>query len=467
MYLRVSIITHRRQERLRLDAPNTPEWTDRIKELAERKWSPTKRCWHIPNTKEAIAELETVFGDRLLLPQPLRKNEYEHRPIQWQSKDGQERFVVGDLIVVEQATDHYLAAYVPADKKQWIATIRGISGSRWKTAKRCWLLPYNKEAIGMLRNIEHVHFNLIVRNDIPEKAVTKTAKKTMSPPRAEQSNEMQKKALIAFEEHLMLERKSWRTVKSYKNILKGLFYNYPHTKPSQISAKQIATYLSKKIKDDHIAVSTHNQMINVFKAFYERLLEQPNKVKVERPKKVKQLPTVFSKQEIQQLLKKVDNLKHKAMLALIYSAGLRRGELLNLQCSDVLFDRKCLFIHQAKGDKDRYVLLSDQAAVLLKKYIGIYQPQYWLFEGQTKGRYSETSIQKVFDRAKETANLNARVTLHGLRHSFATHLLEDGVPLNIIREMLGHQSIKTREIYLHISNRYRRQIKSLLDSLDI
>ena len=209
-------------------------------------------------------------------------------------------------------------------------------------------------------------------------------------------------------------------------------------------------------------------MINALNAFYVRVLEQEEKLaKLERPPKRKNLPNVFSEQEIELILKSPTNLKHKCMLILIYSAGLRKQEVLNLRVNDLNFERKTVFIKDGKGGKDRYSFFSEVAMKYIKPYLKQYHPSIWLFEGQTGGQYSPTSIQMVFERARQKARVNPLVTLHGLRHSFATHLVEKGIPLHVVQDLLGHSSIKTTEIYLHISNKFRKELKSPLDNMNI
>ena len=154
-------------------------------------------------------------------------------------------------------------------------------------------------------------------------------------------------------------------------------------------------------------------------------------------------------------------------MILVYSAGLRKSEVLNLRVDDLSFDRKTILVKNAKGGKDRYTFFADSARKIIREYLKIYNPSFYLFEGQTGRRYSETSLQNIYDKTRKQAKVNRFVTLHGLRHSFATHLIEKGIPLHVVQELLGHNSIKTTEIYLHISNKFRAQLKSPLDDLDI
>jgi site-specific recombinase XerD len=176
---------------------------------------------------------------------------------------------------------------------------------------------------------------------------------------------------------------------------------YPNVKPSQITNEQLKKYMLHKITSDKIHERTQGQILNALVAFYKRLLKQEGKLEnIFRPKKPQSLPNVFSKEEIVRFINVFDNLKHKTMMILAYSAGLRRSEIINLRKKDILFDRKCIFVKLSKGKKDRYVMLAENAIEYLKKYLVEYQPNYWLFEGEKGGQYGERSIQSVFMNAK-------------------------------------------------------------------
>ncbi len=185
-------------------------------------------------------------------------------------------------------------------------------------------------------------------------------------------------------------------------------------------------------------------------------------------KKPKILPNVLSKEEVQQILRALENIKHKAMLCLIYSCGLRRSELLNLKFEHVDSKRGILLIKQAKGRKDRIAPLPTFIVEMLRTYYKEYRPEQWLFEGQRPGQqYSEKSIQQVFKNALAKGGVKKPATLHWLRHSYATHLLEGGTDLRYIQELLGHQSSKTTEIYTHVSTKKLSEIKSPIEGMDI
>lgn len=179
------------------------------------------------------------------------------------------------------------------------------------------------------------------------------------------------------------------------------------------------------------------------------------------------MPNVFSEQEVERLFSVIANLKHQTILMLIYSAGLRIGECIRMRKADLDFDRKTVFIKAGKGKKDRVSVLSQKLKAQLLRYQEAYQPDYWLFEGQTGGAYSARSIQAVFRRAVDKAGINPFSTVHTLRHSFATHLLERGMDLRSIQELLGHSSSETTQIYTHITRKMQNNFVSPLDFLDI
>ncbi len=188
---------------------------------------------------------------------------------------------------------------------------------------------------------------------------------------------------------------------------------------------------------------------------------------IKRPKKDKKLPVVLSQEEIAKVFSSVTNIKHSAILMLTYSAGLRVGEVVRLKVEDIDAHRKLIHVHCAKGRKDRYTILSEVVLKVLVEYLKKYKPETWLFCGAHGGRHISTrTVQAIFEQAKEKAGIKKEVTVHSLRHSFATHLLEGGTDLRYIQELLGHRSSKTTEIYTHVSGKALGKIISPLDTMD-
>jgi integrase/recombinase XerD len=208
-------------------------------------------------------------------------------------------------------------------------------------------------------------------------------------------------------------------------------------------------------------------MINALKLFYAEIIKKDLSVdQVKRPRREHPLPNVLSREEVRAVLRVLRNIKHRAMLSTIYACGLRRGELLNLKPQDIDSKRGLLIIRKAKGRKDRVVPVSEKIIVLLREYYRQYRPKYWLFEGIKPGtQYDERSLQQVLKKAIFLANVKKQVTLHWLRHSYATHLHESGVDIRFIQELLGHKSSKTTEIYTHVSTKSLKNIRSPFDDL--
>ena len=215
----------------------------------------------------------------------------------------------------------------------------------------------------------------------------------------------------------------------------------------------IEDYMYKLVTKSKISNSLQNITINALKYYYEKVLgKDREKYNFQRPKKHKSLPNVLSGAEVNLLLRAVTNLKHQTILNTIYGCGLRISEVTNLRIEDIHSDRQCIHIKGAKGKKDRVTLLPESLLPLLREYYVKYRPAYWLFEGAEGGKYSTSSINKLFRSAVNKSGINPWATPHTLRHSFATHLMQMGVNLRYVQELLGHSSPKTTEIYTHVMN---------------
>ena len=233
-----------------------------------------------------------------------------------------------------------------------------------------------------------------------------------------------------------------------------------------ISNDDLIDFNNNYILKNNFSSSFQNQVVNAVKLYFSAI--QHKKIDVElihRPRREKVLPNVLSKEEVKAILDAPYNLKHRAMLAMIYSCGLRRGELLSLTKFDIDSKRMVVIIRMAKGKKDRIVPLSPKILSLLRDYYKSYNPKEFLFEGQGGGKYSEKSLENVFKQSLLKANNKKPVTLHWLRHSYATHLLESGTDLRYIQDLLGHKSSKTTEIYTHVSTKNIQNIRSPFDDL--
>jgi site-specific recombinase XerD len=265
---------------------------------------------------------------------------------------------------------------------------------------------------------------------------------------------------------LIYKRYSESTHNTYISCLEK-FHHYVCTHNLQIEDVTIREYLLSLIAKGY-SRSSQNQHINAIKFYLEKVLKQDRQTYfIERPRKEKKLPIVLSEQEIQLIFSLVKNIKHKTILSILYSCGLRIGEVINLRIEDVDSERMVLQIKQGKGAKDRVVPLAQNVLVLLRKYYSQYKPIIYLFNGDDNLQYSPTSIRNVLKRAVYKAHIRKNVTPHTLRHSYATHLLEQGIDLRYIQVILGHSSVKTTEIYTHVSTKNLQGIKSPIERMQL
>ncbi|NLR94102.1 tyrosine-type recombinase/integrase [Flammeovirga agarivorans] len=232
----------------------------------------------------------------------------------------------------------------------------------------------------------------------------------------------------------------------------------------QKSKNLLEQFLFHIVSVKNCSDSYQNQALNAVKFYLEKVLERDYCFyNIQRPKPREKLPVVLSTEEVKSIFLNIQNLKHRAILMTIYSAGLRIGEVINLELKDIDSQRMLIRVEGGKGNKDRNTLLSKKNLEILREYFKQYKPKKYLFEGDKGGKYSRTSIQRIYKRAINKSRIMKKVTVHTLRHSFATHLLENGVDLRYIQTLLGHNSPQTTQIYTHVSTKVVSDIKSPLD----
>ena len=268
----------------------------------------------------------------------------------------------------------------------------------------------------------------------------------------------------------LLEQKRYSpsTVKTYKAYFSDFMEYHKGRNIDRLKVPDINKYILYLVNEKKISVSQQNMRINAIKFYYEQVRGGKRQYYggITRAKEYKSLPEVLSRNEVRRILSCLANRKHRCMISLIYSAGLRRSELLNLTPQDIMSERMLIRI-MGKGKKCRYSLLSEKVLCELREYFKEYRPQKWLFEGDTPGeKYSASALVKVLKEAADRAGIKHRVHVHMLRHSFATHLLEQGTDLRTIQELLGHNDIKTTSIYLHVTSAHKSSIPNPLDTLD-
>ena len=343
---------------------------------------------------------------------------------------------------------------IPYDPER-VAKIKSIPGRRWHPEEKCWSVPRSEGIVERLLSLfkgEWVEVDPSLRPLKAEPLYRREASK-------------QPQILERMDQELKLRGYGARTRKAYLGHI-ARFINFYGKEPQDLGEAEIRRYVLHLL-DERKSHTYANQCISALKFLYGKVLKQSSSiVNLPRPKKERKLPDVLSRAEVLRIFEAISNLKHRALLMMVYSAGLRVGEVVRLQVEDVDSERRLLHVRQGKGRKDRYVMLSEVALETLRDYWRAYRPRKWLFPGQREGRHlHERTVEKILKQACRKAGIRKDVSVHTLRHSFATHLLEAGIDLRYIQEMLGHKSSKTTEIYTHVSKRNIATIRSPLDEI--
>ncbi len=349
-----------------------------------------------------------------------------------------------------------------------------ISGVIWSQSNRCYYLPYTITNYKMLlyqfdkKHLKYdsrffIHPSRILFED--KKKLNRNSisnvKKRLNPNKIEY--------IEAFKKWLVQNRYSENTIRTYVNMIETFLGFYSEKEIEAINLDDINSFNYDFIIKRSYSSSFQNQMVNAIKLFFFKMLEVEFDIeKVERPRKASSLPKIIPKEDLKKMLESIKNIKHKTALSLIYGLGLRRSELLNLRIVDVDSKRMLVYILNAKGKRDRSLPLPQKLLDLIRRYYLQYKPSYYLIEGPMPGqRYSPSSLQNIFKKSLQQINKNHTFTLHCLRHSYATHLLEAGTDLRYIQELLGHKSSRTTEIYTYVSINSLKNIKSPLDDFEI
>lgn len=363
-----------------------------------------------------------------------------------------------------------------------IQKIKLINGRKWDPEQKMWLIPYTFSACEQLLSViginkikveitlkeecfvlEHCN-TFISRKSQLQREASKVSHTVDIMLQERQRTEQKKLQLMDLQQELTLRGYSNKTIKVYcGHVARFLTFIETQSEESKRINMLVRAYSLHLIEQDR-SHSFVNQAISACKFFAMHVLQQKDATSYIRPKTEKKLPQVLSLEEIKHIFSKIENEKHRAILMITYSSGLRVSEVVRVKLEDFDLDRKLLRIRQAKGRKDRYTVIADTAWQAIEEYLLTYKPTAWLFPGQQgKGHITERTVQKVFEQVLEKANIQKQVSLHTLRHSFATHLLEGGIDIRYIQELLGHQNISTTQRYTHVTNIAARSIKSPLD----
>lgn len=353
--------------------------------------------------------------------------------------------------------------------KSWIDEIRSFGRYTYDKTTREFLLPWSVmtgDSLSDYFSSQGVEVNII-------KTVPSAKMKIL---RSKMGNDIRNRPLgdkgIAglelMSQYLEEVRYSSRTNESYLALLEFFFKYFNDKDPLDISGEEVSEFVYDFIITNGYSSSYQNQMISAIKTFYRISGKKKIDIElIERPRRSRALPKVFSKEEVKRILNSTRNTKHKLLLWIIYSCGLRRSEVTNILITDLDRDRGVVHIREGKGRVDRIVPVSAKVWDKLDEYVDGFRPVKYLFEGQSGGRYSVESVYRVFKEALHKSGIKKDVGVHSLRHSYATHLHETGLDIRYIQELLGHKSSRTTEIYTHVSRRNLIQVRSPIEDIDV
>ena len=353
--------------------------------------------------------------------------------------------------------------------------VQKFDGIKWSRRHRCYYMPYSKDGVSLLfEHIRKKHW-YVDYSQVNEGRVSHSSRflekggKRIQRPRVIKLSEDTRGKIEQFRSWMEQKRYAINTVNTYVSMLEVFLSYYNKKNPDEIKKEDIESFSHDYILRRNYSATYQNQMINAIKLFYLKMQGIKHELEdLERPRGSRPLPKVIPKQDVKKMLGQIANLKHKTALSMIYGLGLRRSELINIALRDIDSRSRTVVIRNSKGSKDRVLPLPESLFKLIKAHYRANKPVKWLIEGNLSGeQYSVSSLQNIFKKNLSKVRDSSHFTLHCLRHSYATHLLDNGTDIRHIQELLGHKSTRTTEIYTHVSIKNLRNIKNPLDDFDI
>ncbi|MCE5345079.1 MAG: site-specific integrase [Bacteroidales bacterium] len=493
-------IFHHDVWRYTIDFDYNSELISLLKGINGATFSGSLKCWHVPCDETTLKKVLTVFRgtadidiSHIALPSE-RNNVFspvlsDSQNLTDHDNDNQGLSVLPPPVVIRKKaasfeyigrfgavrfsineTDGRLAIkFLGKYNPVWIEEMKSYGPVYYDKKNKEWLLPWSQMTVDSLSDYfitQGIKVN-VVKISIPD--VVKEL-------RVDHGSEIRNnvlgseayKGIEMVRCYLDEKRYSRHTVEAYISHLQLFFKYFSNKTPGNISEDDISAFLHDHITTNNYSASYQNQFISAVKIFYG--LYGRSHISIDslgRPRRSRTLPKVFSKEEVIKILNSSTNTKHKLILWMIYSCGLRRSEVTNIRLKDLDRERSILDIREGKGMVDRIVPISPKVWEKIDSYINSYKPVIWLFEGQAGGKYSVESVYRVFKEALRKSGIKKDVGVHSLRHSYATHLHESGLDIRYIQELLGHKSTRTTEIYTHVSRRNLIAIRSPIEDLDV
>ncbi len=470
-----------------------------VKSINGIRWSNSKGCFHAPDDEKHLKQILAVFREIAdidisaivstgnfqpevpsVVEKVVKEKDKEESFSYREEKNSLDKSAASFSKKVKSKFDPVIFSISGQDEKlvvkftgrydqEWIEELNGFGKLQYDKNRKEWLLRWSQLAVDSLND----YFSSKGIEVIVKKQVVSSELKEVRSERGSEVRERKigKAAVEAIEDlriYLEEKRYSKRTIESYKAHLELFFKYFNEKEPSDITEEDVTEFIDNHILRLGYSASYQNLVISAIKMYYNLQGDKVvNSDTFERPRRSRALPKVFSKEEVMKIFNATRNNKHRLILWLIYSCGLRRSELTNIKLTDLDRDRGILHIREGKGNVDRMVPIAHKVWEKIDSYLKVYSPKVYLFEGQSGGRYSAESVYSVFKQSVKRAGLHKEVGVHCLRHSYATHLHESGLDIRYIQELLGHKSTRTTEIYTHVSRRNLFAIRSPIEDMDI
>jgi integrase/recombinase XerD len=493
-------IFHRNEWRLAVIFEYDKNLDSLVRSIYGIKWSQSNKCWYVGDDESTLKQILAVFREsadidisgiasgkkeEISASRTIRKIEnIAEGPSAFKLNEEEELNEKADRRAIDQkmiskfgpvqftiseSDGRLVIKFTGKYDQDWIREIKTFGRPWYDNVNREWLLRWSQLAVDSLSD----YFSsqgvkvIVKKKDVPV---------VLQKIRIDKGIELRKRSIgkaslegiELVRRNLEEKRYSNRTIDSYLAQL-DLFFKYFHEKdPKDITEGDISGFIEDFIIRSGYSASYQNIIISAIKMYFSLNGQKrfsPDSLK--RPHRSRALPKVFSKEEVMQIFSATKNSKHKLILWLIYSCGLRRSEVINIKLTDLDADRGVLQIREAKGNTNRMVPIAAKVWEKIGTYIKTYKPVSYLFEGQTGGKYSAESVYAVFKHSLRLAGIKKDVGVHSLRHSYATHLHEGGLDIRYIQELLGHKSSRTTEIYTHVSRRNLFAIRSPIEDMDI
>jgi site-specific recombinase XerD len=474
-------VFHRDSERISISFGFDDSLKSKVMEIPGIRYSKTLRSFYTDFSEENLKIITTKLGDAADV---VVEWETEKRVNAEQKKP--DELLAGRLpdkrnsepekirkraveIRINESSGHLIIRLPVPYQQEWAEELKSFRGIRFDSISKVWSLPWSKINVDSIADyFNRQNVDVEVRKEVVDEALKEERRRTGEEIRERTLSTKAQDAIENLAVFLDENRYSPRTRESYLAMAEFFLRYFSEKDPNRISGSEVSDFICDIVIRLGYSAAYQNQMISAIRTLY--LASGDNRPEFEipvRPRKSRSLPKTFSKEEVGRILNSAGNTKHKLLLWIIYSCGLRRSEATNIRLKDLDRDRSLIHIREGKGMVDRIVPVSVKVWQKVDEYLLSYNPREYLFEGQGGGKYSSESVYRVFKTALSKAGIRKEVGVHSLRHSYATHLHENGLDIRYIQELLGHRSSRTTEIYTHISRRNLIAVRSPIEDLDV